>query len=166
MEVERLYDVVSGAPVAEIFSLMVQTVVDAHKSVHWLLFLVGSISNNADALADLLEAEKRFPFGDLNKVSSPNAECKDDGESEDDSDDDEDADVGDDSDDDAEDSSGEDDDDEQGDADSDSDANDDEDDDDDDDDEDDDDDDEDDEDDDDEDDEEEEGNQPPFKKKK
>ncbi|KAF5798032.1 hypothetical protein HanXRQr2_Chr07g0287901 [Helianthus annuus] len=40
MEVKRLYDVVSGAPVVEIFSLMVQTVVDAQRSVYWLLFLV------------------------------------------------------------------------------------------------------------------------------
>ncbi|KAI3773456.1 hypothetical protein L1987_47985 [Smallanthus sonchifolius] len=165
MEVERLCYGVGGAPVAEAFNLMVQTVVAAEKSICWLLFLIGSIPNNADALSDLLEAEKRFPFSDLKKVSSPYAECKDNSENEDDSEDDEDADVGDDNDNDAEDSSGEEDDDEQGDADSDSDANDDEDDDDDEGDDDDDDDDEGDDDDDDEDDEEEE-NQPPFKKKK
>ncbi|XP_076893815.1 uncharacterized protein LOC143545924 [Bidens hawaiensis] len=158
MEVDRLS--YGGAPAAEAFNLMIQAVVAADQSVSWLLFLIGSIIDNADALSDLLEAEKRFPFNDLNKVSSPDAECKDNSETEDDSDDDEDADVGNDSDDDEEDSSGEEDDDEQGDADSDSDANDDEDDDED---EDDDGDDEDD-DEDDEDDEEDEGNQPPFKK--
>ncbi|KAL8252268.1 hypothetical protein R6Q59_035961 [Mikania micrantha] len=174
MEVERLCSGVSCAPVAEAFDLMVQTVVVTEKSVTWLLFLIGLIRNNADALSDLLEAEKRFPFNNLNKVLSPDAECKNNSENEDDSDDDEDADAGNDSDNDAGDSSEEedddddDDDDEHGGANSDSDANDDEDSDDDDD-EDDDDDDDDDEDDDDDgedsDEDEAEDNQPPFKKR-
>ncbi|KAK9069815.1 hypothetical protein SSX86_010211 [Deinandra increscens subsp. villosa] len=160
MEVERLFYGSGGAPAVEAFNLMVHTVVAAEKSIYWLLFLVGSIPNTAVALRDLLEAENRFPFSDLNKVSSPDAECKDSGEQDDDSDDD-DPDASDDSDDDMEDSSGEDDDDddEQGDADSESDTSDDEDEDDDDDDDDEDDDEEDDED-------EEEDNQPPFKKTK
>ncbi|KAD4585514.1 hypothetical protein E3N88_23115 [Mikania micrantha] len=58
MEVERLCSGVSCAPVAEAFDLMVQTVVVTEKSVTWLLFLIGLIRNNADALSDLLEAEK------------------------------------------------------------------------------------------------------------
>ncbi|KAD4585469.1 hypothetical protein E3N88_23070 [Mikania micrantha] len=111
MEVERLCSGVSCAPVAEAFDLMVQTVVVTEKSVTWLLFLIGLIRNNADALSDLLEAEKRFPFNNLNKVLSPDAECKNNSENEDDSDDDEDADAGNDSDNDAGDSSEEEDDD-------------------------------------------------------
>ncbi|KAL8232281.1 hypothetical protein R6Q57_002059, partial [Mikania cordata] len=103
MEVERLCSGVGCAPVAEAFDLMVQTGVVTEKSVTWLLFLIGLIHNNADALSDLLEAEKRFPFNNLNKVLSPDAECEDNRENEDDSD--EDADAGNDSDNDAGDSS-------------------------------------------------------------
>lgn len=154
-----------GAPVAETFNFMVQTVLVAEKSVCWLLFLIGSIPNNVDALTNLLEAEKRFPLSELNYVTSPADECKDDSETEDDSDD-EDAVVGDDSDNNAEDSSGDDNDDKEGDPNSDSDANEDAGSDEDDDDDDEDDDDDDDEDDEDDDDDEEEENQPPFKKKK
>ncbi|KAL7616920.1 hypothetical protein Lser_V15G01250 [Lactuca serriola] len=166
METERLSYGGGVAHVAEAFSLMVQTVLVAEKSICWLLFLIGSIPNNDDALSNLVDAEKRFPLSDLNKVASPDAECKDASETEDDSDDDEDAAVGEDSDNDAEDSSGEDNDDEEADPDSDSDANEDGEDDDDDDDDEDDDDDDDEDDDEDEEEDEEEENQPPFKKKK
>ncbi|KAM0067368.1 hypothetical protein Hdeb2414_s0002g00060301 [Helianthus debilis subsp. tardiflorus] len=55
MEVERLYDVVFGAPVVEIFSLMVQTVVDAQRSVYWLLFLV-----NRDGTQEYMEVCKQL----------------------------------------------------------------------------------------------------------
>ncbi|XP_071691288.1 uncharacterized protein [Rutidosis leptorrhynchoides] len=173
METERLCISGVGVPVVEdAFSLMLQTVFIAEKSICWLLFQIGSVRHNdADDLSNLIEAEKRFPFSDLNRVSKTDEECKDNnetkGDSVEDADNVGDEDSDDDNDDDDEDSSGEDDedDDDEGDVDSDSDDDNGESDDDDDD-EDDDDDDDDEDDDDDDDDDEDEDNQPPFKKTK
>ncbi|XP_059643265.1 phosphopantothenoylcysteine decarboxylase subunit VHS3-like isoform X2 [Cornus florida] len=69
MEVKSNYAVVEAA--------VVKTALTAQISPVWLLLQIASLRNDIDMLSDTIGADKRFPLGDLKKLTEPGDGNKD-----------------------------------------------------------------------------------------